>query len=86
MTVDDVKKWLYRKPFQPFKITLQDGTVREIPLRILAQVSIHGEIYVYERSEKEFADVKGPPETYPIKDIARIEAMEYEPTDYDRVV
>lgn len=60
MTAQEIVAGLRAQPFEPFRISMDNGQAFEIRHPELADLPIAGALYVYQPVKDEFAQVAGP--------------------------
>ena len=75
MTAQEVRSWLGRQPFQPFRFRLNDGELFVVHHPELALIAETGALYVFEPSKEADSDVAGLPISCAIRNITAIEPV-----------
>lgn len=75
MTAQEMRIWFENRPFQPFRVKMNNGETYDVPHPEMARIGDTGALYVFEPSHDETAHVHGLPMAIAIRNISTVEPL-----------
>ena len=76
MTGQEIREWLDQRPFQPFRVTMNNGETYDVWHPEVVLIAETDALYIFEPSQEEAAHVRGLPTTsVAIRNICTVEPL-----------
>ena len=75
MTAQEVRVWFENRPFQPFRVTMNNDETYDVGHPEMARIGETGALYVFEPSQDETAHVTRLPLAIAIRNISTVEPL-----------